>query len=96
MVNEQYDRAKEILSEYKEKHKELAELLRSKEVIFAEDVEHIFGKRKWKSRSLEIIMDDKRQDTGKTIEQKEEKEENKDIQPKKDQEGAEQKEEQNQ
>lgn len=96
MVNEQYDRAKEILSEYKEKHKELAELLRSKEVIFAEDVEHIFGKRKWKSRSLEIIMDDKRQDTGKAIEQKEEKEENKDIQPKKDQEGAEQKEEQNQ
>jgi cell division protease FtsH len=62
MVNEQYDRAKSILSEYKDKHKELAELLISKEVIFAEDVEHIFGPRKWKSRSLEIIMDDKRQD----------------------------------
>lgn len=62
MVNEQYDRAKSILSECKDKHKELAELLISKEVIFAEDVEHIFGPRQWKSRSLEIIMDDKRQD----------------------------------
>jgi cell division protease FtsH len=99
MVNEQYDRAKKILSEYKDKHKELAELLKSKEVIFAEDVEHIFGKRKWKSRSLEIIMDDKRQDTEKAIEQKEDKEdkeEDKNIQPQKEQEGAEQKEEQNQ
>ena len=45
MVNEQYDRAKGLLSESKDKHKELADLLRSKEVIFAEDVEHIFGKR---------------------------------------------------
>lgn len=62
MVNQQYERAKKILSEYKDKHKELAELLIAKEVIFAEDVEHIFGPRQWKSRSLEIIMDDKRQE----------------------------------
>jgi len=96
MVNEQYDRAKGLLSESKDKHKELADLLRSKEVIFAEDVEHIFGKRKWKSRSLEIIMDDKRQDNEKAIEQKEEKGEEGDIKSDKNQQEPEQKEEQNQ
>ena len=55
MVNEQYARAKEILSEHKDGHKELAELLISREVIFAEDVEKIFGKRPWVSRSQEIM-----------------------------------------
>lgn len=72
MVNEQYERAKQILTEYKDKHRELADLLISKEVIYAEDVEAIFGERKWKSRSLELIMDDKRQDD-------EEKQEKKDA-----------------
>ncbi len=42
MVNEQYERAKQILSEHKEQHNELAQLLIDKEVIFAEDVERIF------------------------------------------------------
>ena len=55
MVNEQYDRAKRILSEHKEGHNELAQLLIDKEVIFAEDVERIFGKRPWASRSEEIM-----------------------------------------
>ena len=55
MINEQYDRAKNILSEHKEGHNELAELLIKNEVIFAEDVERIFGKRPWISRSQEII-----------------------------------------
>ena len=55
MINEQYTRAKEILSEHKEGHNELAELLISREVIFAEDVEKIFGKRPWVSRSQEIM-----------------------------------------
>ena len=41
MVNEQYERAKQILSEHKEQHNELAQLLIDKEVIFAEDVERI-------------------------------------------------------
>ena len=36
-------------------HRQLAELLFQKEVIFAEDVEKIFGKRPWVSRSEEII-----------------------------------------
>jgi cell division protease FtsH len=33
----------------------LAQLLVEKEVIFAEDVEQIFGKRPWASRSEEIM-----------------------------------------
>lgn len=55
MVNEQYERAKRILSEHKEGHNKLAQLLIEKEVIFAEDVERIFGKRPWTSRSEEIF-----------------------------------------
>ncbi len=55
MVNEQYQRAKKILSDNKEGHNQLAQLLIDKEVIFAEDVERIFGKRPWASRSEEIM-----------------------------------------
>ena len=55
MINEQYDRAKTILSEHKEGHNELAELLVQREVIFADDVEKIFGKRPWVSRSEELL-----------------------------------------
>ena len=55
MVNEQYDRAKRILSEHKEGHAQLAQLLVEREVIFAEDVEKIFGKRPWTSRAEELI-----------------------------------------
>lgn len=57
MINEQYDRAKDILTVNKEGHQQLADLLISREVIFAEDVEKIFGKRPWISRSQEIIKD---------------------------------------
>lgn len=58
MINEQYDRAKQILTEHKEGHNELADLLIAREVIFAEDVEKIFGKRPWISRSQEIMNDE--------------------------------------
>ena len=54
MVNEQYERAKKILSEHRDGHAKLSQLLIDKEVIFAEDVEEIFGKRPWASRSEEI------------------------------------------
>lgn len=57
MINQQYDRAKQILTEHKEGHAKLAELLLTREVIFAEDVEKIFGKRPWVSRSQEIMQD---------------------------------------
>ena len=55
MINTQYERAKKLLIEHAEGHRQLAELLFQKEVIFAEDVEKIFGKRPWVSRSEEII-----------------------------------------
>lgn len=69
MIKEQYERAKRILSEHKEGHNELAALLMEREVIFAEDVEHIFGKRPWASRSEEILSDSN------TVSEKEKKEE---------------------
>ena len=55
MINEQYERAKTLLLQHKEGHSQLAQLLIEKEVIFAEDVEKIFGKRPWASRSEEIM-----------------------------------------
>ncbi|MBO7602035.1 MAG: ATP-dependent zinc metalloprotease FtsH [Bacteroidaceae bacterium] len=55
MINEQYERAKSILIENKEKHNQLAQRLVEREVIFAEDVEEIFGPRPWVSRSEEIF-----------------------------------------
>lgn len=55
MINEQYARAKALLQEHKEGHNQLAQLLIDREVIFAEDVEKIFGKRPWASRSEEIM-----------------------------------------
>lgn len=71
MVNEQYERAKKILSDNKEGHNKLAQLLIDKEVIFAEDVEEIFGKRPWASRSEEIISASK---TSRELKEAEEKE----------------------
>ena len=59
MVDEQYQRAKKILAEHREGHNELAQQLIDKEVIFAEDVERIFGKRPWASRSEEIFTANK-------------------------------------
>ena len=55
MVNEQYARAKQILEEHKDGHAQLAKLLVEREVIFADDVERIFGKRPWTSRAEELI-----------------------------------------
>ena len=55
MVNEQYERAKQILAEHKEGHAQLAQLLVEREVIFADDVEKIFGKRPWTSRAEELL-----------------------------------------
>jgi cell division protease FtsH len=55
MINEQYERAKQILTEHKEGHAQLAQLLIDREVIFADDVERIFGKRPWTSRAEELL-----------------------------------------
>ncbi|MDE5940934.1 MAG: ATP-dependent zinc metalloprotease FtsH [Muribaculaceae bacterium] len=55
IINEQYQRAKDILTQYASEHNKLAEVLYNREVIFTEDVEQIFGKRKWVSRTDEIL-----------------------------------------
>ena len=55
MINDQYARAKALLEEHADGHNKLAEMLIEKEVIFADDVEKIFGKRPWVSRSEEIM-----------------------------------------
>ncbi|MBR0432508.1 MAG: ATP-dependent zinc metalloprotease FtsH [Bacteroidaceae bacterium] len=55
MVNEQYERAKQLLMEKRDGHKALADLLVEREVIYAEDVEKIFGKRPWVSRTEELL-----------------------------------------
>ena len=55
MIGEQYERAKQILTEHAEGHAQLAQLLVEREVIFADDVEKIFGKRPWVSRSEELL-----------------------------------------
>ena len=57
MISEQYARAKQLLKEHGEGHNQLAQLLIEREVIFAEDVERIFGKRPWTSRSEEIMAE---------------------------------------
>ena len=56
IISTQYERAKQILNEHAEGHAQLAQLLIEREVIFAEDVERIFGKRPWVSRS-EVLLE---------------------------------------
>lgn len=58
LVDEQYQRAKRILQEHSDGHHQLAQVLIDREVIFADDVETIFGKRPWTSRSEEILASD--------------------------------------
>ena len=55
MIASQYERAKTLLTEHKEGHAQLAKILVEREVIFAEDVEKIFGKRPWTSRTEELL-----------------------------------------
>ena len=55
IVAVEFERAKKILNDNAEKHNTLAELLIEKEVIFAEDLEKIFGKRPWTSRNDELM-----------------------------------------
>ena len=56
IIDEQYERAKQILLQYKDGHNEVAQILIDKEVLFAEDLEKVFGKRQWASRAEEILQ----------------------------------------
>ena len=58
LIDSQYQRGKQMLLEHAEGHHQLAQVLMEREVIFAEDVERIFGKRPWASRSEEILSPD--------------------------------------
>ena len=62
LIAQQYERAKKILSEHGEGHGKVTQMLMDREVIFAEDVENVFGKRPWVSRSDEIIAENERMD----------------------------------
>ncbi len=56
IVAEQYERAKEILRKHADGHRKLADLLLVREVIFAEDLEEVFGPRPWASRHDELML----------------------------------------
>lgn len=58
IIDSQYARAKDILSRNADKHRQLAELLLEREVIFTEDVEKIFGPRPWKKRDEELAAEE--------------------------------------
>ncbi|MBO5720485.1 MAG: cell division protein FtsH, partial [Bacteroidales bacterium] len=55
LIAEQYERAKKILTEKADGHHALTSILLEREVIYTEDVENIFGKRQWSSRTEEIM-----------------------------------------
>ena len=49
IIEQEYTRAKKILTKHKQSLSNLAELLLKKEVIFREDLEKTLGERKWKA-----------------------------------------------
>ncbi len=75
IIEEQYERAKQILMENKEGHNEMAQILIDKEVLFAEDVKDILGEREWKSRASELLDQIEQESVKELAEATEEKEE---------------------
>lgn len=57
ILEDQYQRAKDILNQYHDGLVKLADMLYDREVIFTADVESVFGKRAWTSRADEIIAE---------------------------------------
>ena len=57
IIEEQYERARQILLKYQDGHHKIAQILIEKEVLFAEDLEAVFGPRPWASRAEEILRD---------------------------------------
>ncbi len=70
IINDQYARAKQILTEHKDGHAQLAQLLFDKEVIYHDDVERIFGKRPWESRSEELMKENDKLEAEKEAKEK--------------------------
>lgn len=63
LIDKVYQQALEILTENKEKLSQLAELLLEREVIFTEDVERIFGRRKFATKEQEEALYGKSEET---------------------------------
>lgn len=53
LVENAYAQAKKLLKQHQEQHKQVAELLLEREVIFSDDLERILGKRPWKDEEEE-------------------------------------------
>lgn len=70
IINQQYERAKDILREYSRQHNEIRDLLVLKEVIYHDDVQEILGPRKWKSRTDEIIEINRKEEQKRAVEAK--------------------------
>ena len=64
LIDSAYAMAKKVLTEHSDGLKELAELLLSREVVFTEDVERIFGKRK-----KDILREQKEAEAAKAAEE---------------------------
>ena len=64
IVNEQYQRAKDIILSHRDQLLQLADMLVEHEVVFTEDVEAIFGKRPWKSRTDELLEEQRKEEEG--------------------------------
>ena len=83
LIAGEYERAKKVLIEHKEGHAKLAQKLIEKEVIFAEDLEEIFGKRPWTSRTDEILAanaeESEKEDENKTTDSTDHKKENEEF-----------------
>ena len=69
ILEEEYTRAKEVLTSNKDKVEKLGTELLEKEVIFKADLETIFGARKWKSYEEEqlIKLDDEKAESEKKV-----------------------------
>ncbi|MCF1422493.1 ATP-dependent zinc metalloprotease FtsH [Mangrovimonas futianensis] len=72
IVEEQYQRAINLLTQHKDKLTELAEVLLEKEVIFKDNLEKIFGKRPF-AKEEELAEMDNLEDNNEPIEVNEEK-----------------------
>jgi cell division protease FtsH len=69
IIDEQYQRAKDILIKNKDKYTELANLLLEREVIFSEDLENIFGKRKVSKHLVQLADNGTESESEKTNEE---------------------------
>lgn len=63
LVESAYNRAKEILKNSQEQHRQVAELLLEREVIFSDDLERILGKRPWNEDEEETQTNEEKQET---------------------------------